>query len=195
MSLNFTRGLLVFALFAAPACDSTDIHMTSSSSLITAPTPNPTAPTPPGPNPPGPAMPLPFPAPNPPGPAMPLPFPAPNPPGPVSPPVQTPGFLIVVTSNPQSILRGGTITFVVSVRSINGFRGVVTLVARILPGNELWAGSSWSPRAVTLAPDEVTTSTLTIATNSATAAGPQTITVEGRSGDVESSANILLTVR
>jgi hypothetical protein len=161
MSPNCVRCLLVFGLLAAPACDSTDTHTTSTATQITAPTPTQTGPTPSMPNPPGPAGPLPSPAPNPPGPMPSPPPPAPNPPAPnppsPTPPVRTPGFLIVGTPLERSILRGGTITFVVSVRSINGFRGDVTLFARILPDNELWAGSSWSPQPVTLAPGETVT--------------------------------------
>jgi hypothetical protein len=198
MSVNSVCCLLVFVLLAAPACDSTDTRSTASASQITAPTPNPIAPTPTSPNPPGPLMPLPFPAPNPPGP-MPSPAPpAPNPPAPnppVTPPLRTPGFLIVGTPLQRSILRGGQITFVVSLRSINGFRGEVTMFARILPANELWEGSSWSPQPVTLAPGATATSTLTIVTNSATRAGAHAITVEGRAGEIQETANLLLTVR
>jgi hypothetical protein len=197
MSLKSVCCLLAFALFAAPACDSTNTLTTSTASQITAPTPNPIARTSPSPNPPGPAMPLPFPAPNPagpmPSPAPPAPNPpAPNPPG--TPPVRTPGFLIVGPIE-ESIVRGGTVTFVVSLRSINGFRGDVTMFARILPGNELWAGSSWSPQTVTLTPGGTATSRLTIVTNRATPAGRQAITIEGQSGDIQETADTLLTVR
>jgi hypothetical protein len=198
MSLHSVRCLLVFALFAAPGCDSADTHMTSGASQITAPTPNPIAPSPPAPNPPGPAMPNP-PAPNPPGPtpspASPAPNPpAPNPPGPAS-PVRTPGFLVAGAPLQQSVLRGGKATFVVSLRSINGFRGDVTMYVRILPENELVDGGAWSPRQVTLRPDGTATSTLTIVTNSATPVGARAITVEGRSGDIQDNATLLLTVR
>jgi hypothetical protein len=199
MSLNSVCCLLVFVLFAAPACDSTDTRSTATASLITAPTPNPIARTPTSPNPPGPLMPQPFPAPNPPGP-MPSPAPpepnppAPNPSGP-TPTVRTPGFLITGTPLQRSILRGGQVTFVVSLRSINGFRGKVTMSARILPANELWKGSSWSPQLVTLAPGATATSTLTIVTNRATGLGAQAITVEGRAGEIQETANLLMTVR
>jgi hypothetical protein len=199
MSVNSVRCLLVVALFAAPACDSTDTHTTSRASQITAPTPNPIAPTPTQPNPPGPLMPLPSPAPNPPGP-MPSPAPpAPNPPAPnpsgSTPTLRTPGFLIVATPLERSIVRGGTVTFVLSLRSINGFRGDVTMSARILPGDALWEGSRWSRQPVTLAPGATATSTLTIVTNNATRPGAQPITVEARAGEIQDSANLLLTVR
>ena len=198
MSLKSARCLLAFALFAAPACDSTTTLSTSTASQITAPTPNPIARTSPSPNPPAPATPNPFPAPNPTGP-MPSPAPpgpnpaAPNPTGP-TPPVRNPGFLIAGPIE-QRILRGGTVTFVVSLRSIDGFGGDVTMLARVLPEKELWAGSSWSPQPVTLPPGGTATSTLTIVTTRATPAGRQAITVEGLSGDIQGTTNLLLTVR
>jgi hypothetical protein len=200
MSPNSVRCLLVFALVAATACDSTDTKSTSRASHITAPTPNPIAPTPPAPNPPGPAAPLPSPAPNPPGPLPspppPAPTPpAPNPPGPLPPPVLTPGFLIVGAPIEQKIVRGAKAIFVVTLRSINGFRGDVTMYVRILPANELLDGGDWSPRQVTLKPDGTATTTLTIVTDSATPVGAQAITVEGRSGEIQDNATLLLTVR
>jgi hypothetical protein len=199
MSVNTVCRLLVFVLFAAPACDSTDTRSTGTASQIMAPTPNPIPRTPTSPNPPGPLFPLPFPTPNPPGP-MPSPAqPAPNPPAPnpsgPTPTVRTPGFLMTGAPFQRSIVRGGQVTFIVSLRSVNGFRGEVTMSARILPANELWNGSSWSPQPVTLAPGGTATSTLTIVTNRATPAGAQAITVEGTAGEIQETANLLLTVR
>ena len=205
MSLNAAHCLLVFALVAATACDSTDTKtdtkLTSGSLLITAPTPNPDSPTPPAPNPPGPPAPLPSPAPNPPGPPSspppPAPTPpAPNPPGPVPPPVPTPGFLIVATTPlEQKIARGAKAIYVVTLRSINGFRGDVTMFVRILPANELVEGGEWSPRRVTLGLDGTANTTLTIVTDSATPVGAQAVTVEARSGEIQATASLLLTVR
>jgi hypothetical protein len=130
-----------------------------------------------------------------PSPAPPAPNPpAPNPSGPTPTP-RTSGFLIAATPLERSIVRGGKVTFVVSLRSINGFRGDVTMFARILPGDALWEGSSWSRQPVTLAPGATATSTLTIVTNNATRRGAQPITVEARAGDIQDSANLVLTVR
>jgi hypothetical protein len=200
MSPNSARCLLVLALVAASACDSTPTKPTSTSALIPAAASNPVAPLPPAPNPPGPAVsPMP-PAPNPPGPVLqPLPPgiypPAPNPPGP-APVVQTPGFVFVGTPLPQTVTRGAKATFLVTLRSVNGFRGRVVLIARILPANQLWPGATWTPSVVSLTPNGTATSTLTVMTGSSTPLGTQTITVEGLSGEIEESANVLfLTVR
>ena len=199
MSPNAVRYILLSVLLAAAACSSTDTKTTESSAFITAPTPTAAAPTPPAPNLPGPMVPPPLPAPNPPGPT---PFPgppapniaAPNPPGPAA-PVRMAGFRIAGAPFQQSVVRGETVTFVVSLRSINGFRGDVTLFARVLPRNELWAGASWSAQPVRLAPDGTATSTLMIATNSGTPVGTQAITVEGRTAEFQDTATLLLTVR
>ena len=207
MSPHSVRSLLVLALFAASACSSSNTEKITSTSaiVVVAVPPNPVAPSPPAPNPPGPAVsPLP-PAPNPPGPvATPTPPsptpPAPNPPGP-APVVLLPGIRFVSLPPPQTVERGVTATFVVLLRSINGFRGDVTMVARMLPDNLLEPGSSWTPQPVTLAPNQAATATLKIATSGATPSGTHTITIEGLSSDpiegrgaVQDSATIVLTV-
>jgi len=202
MSPTTTRRLLLVSvlLFAASACDdSTPTKITSGSVLVSAPTPTPVAPTPPAPNPPGPLPPTPS-APNPPGPlptpAPPAPTPpAPNPPGPAPlPPARTPGLRIVVSPLQLTVERGGRATFIVTVRSIDGFAGFVALFARTLPDRDLWPGSDWSPQPVTLSPDAAARSSLTIATSSATPIGVQPITIEARSGDFEEHVVVLLTV-
>ena len=194
------RLLLVSALFAASACDSTTTKIASGSMLVSAPTSaTPVAPTPPAPNPPGPLPPTPA-APNPPGPlptpAPPAPTPpAPNPPGPMPlPPFRTPGLRIVVSPLQLTVSRGGRATFIVTLRSLDGFGGAVSLFARLLPDNDLWPWSAWSPQPVMLVPDAAARSTLTIETSSATPIGVQPITIEARSGDFEEHAVVLLTV-
>ena len=198
-SWSIGRLLLVSALFAASACESTNTKITSGSELVSAPTPVPVAPLPPAPNPPGPQPPT-QPPPTPPGPlptpAPPAPTPpAPNPPGLAPlPPARTPGARMVVSPLQLTVMRGGRATFIVSLRSVDGFSGLVTLFARILPDNDLWPGSAWSPQPLTLAPDAAARSTLTIEVSSATPIGVHPITIEARSGDVEEHAVVLLTV-
>ena len=197
-----TRRLLLVSalLFAVSACDdSTKTTITSGTVLVLAPTPTPVAPTPPAPNPPGPLPPT-LPPPTPPGPlptpAPPAPTPpAPNPPSPAPlPPARTPGLRLAVSPQQLTVERGVRATFIVTLQSIDGFSGFVTLFARILPDNDLWPGSAWSPQPVTLVPDAAARSTLTIETSSATPIGVQPITIEARSGDFEEHAVVLLTV-
>jgi hypothetical protein len=83
----------------------------------------------------------------------------------------------------------------VTLRSINGFRGEVTLFALVLPANELKNGAFWSPQMVRLVPGGTATSRLTIETNSATPVGTQAITVEALAADIQDTATLLLTVR
>ena len=200
MSPTFTRRLLlVSVLFAVSACESTTTQITSGSVLVSAPTPTPVAPTPPAPNPPGPLPPSP-PAPNLPGPlptpAPPAPTPpAPNPPGPAPlPTIRVPGARIVVSPLQLTVLRGGRATFIVTLRSIDGFSGFMALFARMLPDNDLWPGSAWSPQPLRLAPSAAAISTLTLETSRATPIGVHPITIEARSGDLEELAVVLLTV-
>ena len=202
------RLLLVSLLFAVSACDdSTTTKITSGSVLVSAPTPTPTpvGPTPPAPNPPGPLPPTP-PSPTSPGP-LPTPAPpSPTPPAPVPPspaplpPAKTPGVRLAVSPQQVTVERGLRATFIVTLRSIDGFSGVLTMFARILPNNILWPGSSFSQQPVTLSADGAARSTLTIETNSATPIGVHTITIEGRAFDLgepfdlKEQAVVLLTV-
>jgi hypothetical protein len=200
MSPTFTgRLLLVSALFALSACDSTTTKIESGSVLVSAPTPVPVAPTPPAPNPPGPLPPTPPPA-NPPGP-LPTPpppaptLPAPNPPSPAPlPPGLTPGVRIEVSPSQLTVSRGARATVIVSLRSIYSFSGFVTLFARILPDNDLWPGTRWSPQSLRLLPNAAATTTLTIETTNVTPFGVQPITIEARAGAVKEQAVVLLTV-
>jgi hypothetical protein len=110
--------------------------------------------------------------------------------------VLIPGFVFVDPPPPRTVWRGANATFVMTLKSVNGFRGKVAMFARVLPANQLWPGADWNPALVSLTPNAIGRSTLTIATDSATPVGTQTITVEGRTGEIQESANVLLlTVR
>ena len=198
-----TRRLLLVSalLFAVSACDdsTTKTTITSGTVLVLAPTPTRVAPTPPAPNPPGPLAPT-QPPPTPPGPpptpAPPAPTPpAPNPPSPAPlPPAKRPGGRLVVSPQQLTVERGVRATFIVTLQSIDGFRGDVSLFARILPDNDLWPGSAFSPQPVTLLPDAAARSTLTIETSRLTPIGVHPITIEGRFFDGREQAVVLLTV-
>ena len=79
-----------------------------------------------------------------PTPAPPAPTPpAPNPPSPAPlPPAKRPGGRLAVSPQQLTVERGVRATFIVTLQSIDGFRGDVSLFARILPDNDLWPGSA-----------------------------------------------------
>jgi hypothetical protein len=110
------------------------------------------------------------------------------------PPARTPGARLAVSPQQLTVERGGRATFIVTLQSIDGFSGFVSLFARILPDNDLWPGSAFSQQPVTLLPDAAARSTLTIETSSATPIGVHPITIEIRSFDVKEQAVVLLTV-
>src|SRR4029077_7492527 len=98
-----------------------------------------------------------------------------------------PDFSVAATPASQSVTPGGNITYTVTVGSLNGFGGVVTLS---LSGQPTGATPVFSPAAVT----DSGTSTLTVSTTTATAAGTYPLTITGTSGSVTHTASVSLTV-
>ena len=105
-----------------------------------------------------------------------------------------PGLTLQVSPAGQSVERGSTATYTVTVSSTNGFAGPVTLGVDDLPSA---ATSAFAPATVTLTaggPGSSATSTLTITTSPTTPVGASTITVTGVSGKVRGSVTAGLTV-
>jgi len=100
----------------------------------------------------------------------------------------TPDFSISATPSSQTVTRGSSTTYTVTVGSLNGFTGTVTLSASGLP-----------PRAtVTFNPASIAgsgSSTLTITTANKTPAGTRTLTISGTSGSLTHSTTVTLTVQ
>jgi hypothetical protein len=86
-----------------------------------------------------------------------------------------------------SLAPGGSTTYTVTVGSLNGFGGVVTLS---LSGQPAGATPGFSPATVTGSG----TSTLTVSTTSSTAAGTYPLTITGTSGSTTHTASVSLTV-
>jgi hypothetical protein len=98
----------------------------------------------------------------------------------------TPGFAISVTPSSQSIRRGTTATYAVTITPSGGFSGAVTLSASGQP-----SGST-----VTFTPNNtaLTASTLKVATLSATSRRTYTLTIKAVSGSLSHTSNVTLTV-
>src|SRR4029077_18297508 len=97
-----------------------------------------------------------------------------------------PDFSVAATPASQSVTPGGNTTYTVTVGSLNGFGGVVTLS---LSGQPTGATPVFSPAALTGSG----TSTLTVSTTTATAAGTYSLTITGTSGSVTHTASVSLT--
>lgn len=103
-----------------------------------------------------------------------------------------PGLTLQTSPASQSITRGQSAGYTVSVTSTGGFTGSVALSASGLPSG---ATTSFSPASVNLASSGSTaTATMTVSTATSTPAGSYTVTVTATSGKVSGSVTAGLTV-
>jgi hypothetical protein len=96
-----------------------------------------------------------------------------------------PDFSLSATPGSQSVRRGGTVSYTITITPINGFTGSVTLSASGAPGGA----------QVTFTPNPATTgATLTVATRPNTSPKTYTLTITGVSGTLSHTATVSLTV-
>jgi hypothetical protein len=98
-----------------------------------------------------------------------------------------PDFSLSATPASQSVPAGGSTSYTVSVASVNGFSGSVSLSVNGLPSG---ATAAFSPSAI----GANGSATLTISTASTTPAGNDTLTVTGTSGTLRHNTQESLTV-
>ena len=102
-----------------------------------------------------------------------------------------PGITLGITPTSQSVTRGQTATYTISVTSTGGFTGAVALSATGVPAN---ASASLSPASVTLTSGGTASTTLTVSTTSGTPTGSATLTVQGTGTKVSGTITAGLTV-
>ncbi len=100
---------------------------------------------------------------------------------------QTGSFTLSGSPASQSVLRGRSVQYTVTLTPTQGFTGPVTFSASLLPAGST---ASFSPTSVTTSG----TTIMTITTTKATPAGPYNITIIGTSGSVSNSTRVALTV-
>src|SRR5438093_8403396 len=98
-----------------------------------------------------------------------------------------------MTASPSSIniQASFSATSTLSITSINGFSGTVTLTATVSPSGP---GLSLSPTSITLAPGQTLNAVLTVSTSTSTPPDIYTITVNGTSGSLTQFARVTVTV-
>ena len=96
-------------------------------------------------------------------------------------------FSVSATPASQSVAAGGSTTYTVTVGSLGGFSGVVTLS---VSGQPAGATPVFSPSSVTGSG----TSTLTVTTTSSTAGGTYPLTITGTSGSTTHTASVSVTI-
>jgi len=99
----------------------------------------------------------------------------------------TADFSLSTSPGSQSVTAGNAVAFTATVTPTNGFTGSVNLAASGLPAG---VTASFSPASITTSG----TSTLTLTSTKATAAGTYPLTVSGTSGSLAHSSNVSLLV-
>ena len=102
------------------------------------------------------------------------------------PPPPSPDFTISASPSSQSVVRGRSVTYTITVRPSNGFAGSVTLSASRLPSG---ASATFSPNPAS------STSTMTVRTSSSSPTGTDTLSISGTSGTLTHTASATLQVR
>jgi hypothetical protein len=97
-----------------------------------------------------------------------------------------PDFTISATPASQTVRRGNSTTYTVTVGAVNGFTGTVTLSASGLPNR---ATATFNPSSIAGSGS----STLTIRTRNQTPVGTFVLTIRGVSGTLSHSTTVSLT--
>jgi hypothetical protein len=105
--------------------------------------------------------------------------------------VLIPDFTIAVSPASQTVTRGSSVSYTVTVTALNGFTGSVRLAINGLPGGGGAPTTSFNPS--TISPG--TSSTLRISTRGSSRTGTFTFTVSGTSGTLKRSQNASIIIR
>jgi PKD repeat protein len=109
--------------------------------------------------------------------------------------VQTPPDISVsVTPITATVTQGGTATYNVTVQSLYGFSGQVSLSAYALPNSPAVPGTGFSPQVLSIPANGSATSLLSITTNNSSSTGTSTFYVYGDSGSLSRSTSATITV-
>ena len=102
------------------------------------------------------------------------------------PPPPSPDFSLAVAPASQTVVRGGTVSYAVSVSPSGGFSGAVTLAVTGLPAG---ATATFSPNPTS------TSATLSIRTSSTSKTGAFTLSISGTAGGLKHTTTATLQVR
>jgi fibronectin type 3 domain-containing protein len=103
----------------------------------------------------------------------------------------TPDFSISASPSALTIIAGASGVSSISVASLNGFNGTVSLTASAPSGLD----ATLNPSSLTIASGELDTSTLSIAVPSTTSAGAYIVIVAGTNGSLNNSATVTVMVQ
>jgi hypothetical protein len=103
----------------------------------------------------------------------------------------SPDFSVSVSPSSNTVARPGSVTYNVTLTSLNGFSGNVNLSVSGLPSQ---TSGSFNPTSVSLAPNGTGNSTLTITAQRNGPRGTFTLTVTGTNGSTSHSQTVTLVV-
>ncbi len=107
----------------------------------------------------------------------------------------SPDFSISATPSPVNVTRGSATSSTITLTSIGGFAGTVSLTTSISPSSGSSPTLTLNPNRVTLLSDGAGNAVLAINTSGTTSRGIYTIVVLGVSGTLANSVSITLTVQ
>ena len=107
----------------------------------------------------------------------------------------TPDFTITANPTSLTISRGSQGTSTITLTSVGGFTGTVSISDSLSPSLRHPPSTSLSAATVTLAPGGTGSLILTITTNKHTSTGAYTVTISAVSGSISHSITIALTVQ
>jgi len=91
----------------------------------------------------------------------------------------------------QTVSQGGTATYTITVKSINGFSQSIQLIVSGAPSQVI---ATLNPEEITPPPDGSTNSTLTVSVSTTATPGSYTLTVTGTSGTLTHSVDVSLEI-
>lgn len=112
----------------------------------------------------------------------------------VRPGVTTPDFTLTPSQNTVTLKQGSLVTVTITVFSLNGFSGEVSLTASVSPEVPGSPQATLSPSVVPVAPAYVGISSLMISALNFTIPGTYNVTVTGTSGSLSHSTTVNLTL-
>ena len=105
-----------------------------------------------------------------------------------------PDFASRTSPSSLTIIRGQSASSTVTLTSLNGFTGTVTLSATITPSVKKGPGVTLTPTSLNLSPGGSDTAILTVSTNGGTQTGTYTITITATSGSLTHTTAVTVTI-
>jgi len=105
-----------------------------------------------------------------------------------------PDFTISATPSSLTIIKGQSASSAITLTSLNGFAGTVTLSASLSPSIKKGPVATLTPTSVTLASGGTAMATLLVSMGGGTATGTYTITITATSGSLTRTTTVTVTV-